>query len=129
MECSASVLTTEGINALVEPKWYPILLMDKLRDKTIGSNQFTKFDLKNGYYLIRIKEGDEWKTTFKTTLGLFEYTFMPFGLANAPATFQAMIDKVLEELNNIEVYYFDDVTIHTKGSLEDHCEGVQKVPK
>ena len=113
----------------MEPNQYPIPLIDELRDKTTGSIWFTKLDLKNGYYLIRIKEGDEWKTAFKTELGLFEYTVMPFGLANAPATFQAMMDKVLEGLSDIEVHYLDDVLIHTKGSLEDYCKAVKRVLK
>ena len=116
-----------GINQLVEPNRYPIPLMDKLRKKTAGSTWFTKLDLKNGYYLIRIKKGDEWKTTFKTKLGLFEYTVMPFGLANAPATFQAMMDKVLQGLDKTEVHYLDDMLIHTKGLLEDHCNAVEVV--
>ena len=62
-------------------------------------------------------------------LGLFEYTVMPFGLANAPATFQAIIDKVLEGLSDIKVHYLDNVLIHTKGSLGDHCKAVERVLK
>ena len=83
--------------------------------------------MKNGYYLIRIKEGDEWKTAFKTKLGLYEYTVMPFGLANAPASFQAMMDKVLQGLHDIEVHYLDDILIHTKGPIEKHYEAVESV--
>ena len=101
--------------------------MDELCEKTAGSTWFTKLNLKNGYYLIRIKEGDEWKTAFKTKLGLYEYTVMPFGLANAPATFQAMMDKVLQGLDKTEVHYLDDMLIHTKGSLYDHCDAVEAV--
>ena len=70
--------------------------MNELREKTQGLQWFTKLDLKNGYYLIRIKEGDEWKTAFKTKYGLYEYTVMPFGLINAPSSFQEMMDEVLQ---------------------------------
>lgn len=118
-----------GINQLVEPNRYPIPLMDELREKTTGSTWFTRLDLKNGYYLIRINEGDEWKTTFKTKLGLYEYTVMPFGLANAPASFQAMMDKVLQGLDDIEVHFLDDILIHTKGDIQDHYSAVEKVLK
>ena len=48
-------------------------------------------DLKNAFNLVRVKEGNEWKTVFRTHLGLFEYTVMPFGLTNVPATFQSLI--------------------------------------
>lgn len=101
--------------------------MDELRDKTIGSIWFTRLDLKNGHYLIRIKEGDEWKTAFKTKFGLYEYTVMPVWLTNAPASFQAMMDKVLQGLNDIEVHYLDDILIHMKGTIEKHYEAVESV--
>ena len=65
---------------------YSLPLMDELRDRVQGAKFFTKLDLRDGYYLIRIKEGDEWKIAFRTRYGHFEYKVMPFGLANAPAT-------------------------------------------
>ena len=61
--------------------------MNELHDRVRGAKIFTKLDLKSGYNLIWIKEGNEWKTAFRTRYGLFEYKVMPFGLANAPATF------------------------------------------
>ena len=76
---------------------YSLHLMDELRDRVQGARFFTKLDLRDGYYLIPIKEGDEWKTAFRTRNGHFEYKVMPFGLANAPATFQNMINDILRE--------------------------------
>ena len=81
-----------GINNVTVKNIYPLPLMDPLREQVKGATIFTKFDLRDGYYLIRIKEGDEWKTAFQTQYGQFEYKVMPFGLCNAPATFQGMMD-------------------------------------
>ena len=56
-------------------------------NQLIGSQLFTKIDLKDAFNQMRIKEGDKWKTAFKTRYGTFEYLVMPFGLTNAPTTF------------------------------------------
>ena len=64
-------------------------------DRLLKAKVFMKLDLCNTYYHIRIQEGDEWKTAFRMWYGYFEYMVMPFGLANAPATFQAYINRAL----------------------------------
>ena len=79
-----------GLNKVTVKNRYPLPLMSELRDRIDGAKIFTKLDLKDGYNLIRIKEGDEWKTAFRTRYGHFEYLVMPFGLVPAPATFQNM---------------------------------------
>ena len=80
---------------------------------------FSKLDLRNAYYRLHIKEGDEWKTAFKTRYGLFKYMVMPFSLANAPTTFQAYIYKALGYLvNSICIVYLDDILIYSKDKTE-----------
>src|SRR5690606_19053446 len=97
--------------------------MDQLKEATI----FTKLDLKGAYNLIRIKEGDEWKTAFRTRYGHFEYLVMPFGLTNAPATFQAFINDVLREyLDRFAVVYLDDILIFSR-NYQEHVGHVRVV--
>ena len=106
---------------------YSLPLMDELRDRVQGARFFTKLDLRDGYYLIRIKKGDEWKTAFRTSYGHFEYKVMPFGLANAPATFQNMINDILREyLNQRVLAYLDDILIYSK-NMDEHVALVRKV--
>ncbi len=73
---------------------------------------FTKLDLRNAYHLVRIREGDEWKTAFNTPRGHFEYRVLPFGLSNAPAVFQALVNDLLRDMLNQFIYvYLDDILI------------------
>jgi len=88
---------------------------------------FTKIDLKWGYNLICIKECDEWKTAFRTRFGLYEYIVMPFGLANAPVTFQNMINEVLRDLiDQGVVACMDDILIYSP-TEDEHVHIVTSV--
>ena len=89
--------------------------MNELRDHVCGAKIFTKLDLKSGYNLIQIKEGDDWKTAFRTHYGLFEYNVMPFELANAPATFQNMMNEIFKDMIDLGVIiYLDDILIYSE---------------
>ena len=101
--------------------------MNELRDCVRDAKIFSKIDLKSAYNLLRIKKGDEWKTAFRTRYGHYEYLVMPFGLANAPATFQTMIQEILKDLiNRGVVAYIDDILIYSS-TLEEHEKLVSEV--
>jgi len=101
--------------------------MQELQDRVQGAQWFTKMDLKNGFHLIRMKEGDEWKTTFRTRYGLLEFQVMPFGLTNTPSTFQDMMNHVLSDLLNVGVLaYMDDILVYAK-TEEEHDRLVKEV--
>jgi len=94
--------------------------MSELRSRLGKATIFTKLDLKNGYYLIRIAEGEERKTAFKSRYGLYEYTVMPFGLCNAHSMFQSMINDVFRDMLDVGVIaYMDDILIYTE-TVEEH---------
>jgi hypothetical protein len=75
----------------------PLPLIPELLNRLRGRHVFSKIDLRGAYNLVHIKPGDEWKTTFRTQYGHFEYLVMPFGLTNAPAVFQHMMNDILRE--------------------------------
>ena len=91
-----------------------------------GATIFTKLDLRNAYHLVRIREGDEWKTGFTTPLGHFEYLVMPFGLTNAPAVFQTLVDILRDMLHQFVFVYLDDILIFSR-SLAEHKLHVRQV--
>ena len=80
------------------PNKYPLLLISELLNKTRSRKWFTRLDLKNRYNLIRIAAGDEWKTAFRTKQGLFKYMVMLFGLTNATASFQEMMNTIFKDM-------------------------------
>lgn len=80
-----------GLNDITVKNKYPLPLINSVFGCLQEATVFTKLDLRNAYHLVRIREGDKWKTAFNTPLGHFEYLVMPFGLTNAPAVFQTLV--------------------------------------
>jgi len=103
--------------------------MQELQDWVRGVQWFAKMDVKNGFHLIRIREGDEWKTAFRSRYGLFEFQVMPFGLTNAPSTFQDMMNHIFSNMLNMgTLAYMDDILVYADRE-EKHDETVREVLK
>lgn len=115
------------LNSLTKKNRYPLPRIDDTLRQLQGSKVFTRLDLRGAFNLIRIREGDESLTAFRTRYGLFEYTVMPFGLTNAPATCQQFVNDVLRLfLDRFCVVYLDDVLIYSKNEQE-HESHVRQV--
>jgi hypothetical protein len=106
---------------------YPLPLTHEIIDRLQGAKYFTKLDLRSGYNLVRIAEGHEWKTAFKTRYGLFEWLVMSFGLTNAPAVFQHLMNDIFHDLTDVcLIIYIDDILIFSE-DLASHRRRVREV--
>ncbi|KAH0603597.1 uncharacterized protein H6S33_007256, partial [Morchella sextelata] len=116
-----------GLNELTVKNRYPLPLIRETLDHLSKAKWYIKLDLRQGYNQIRMAEGEEWKTAFRTRYGYFEYTVMPFGLTNEPATFQHFLnDCVRDYLDMFCTAYLDDILIYSD-TFEKHQIHVEKV--
>ena len=115
------------LNAITVPNKYPLPRIDEMIDHLQGAVWFTAIDVRDAYYRVRIYEGEEFKTAFIVNKELWEFTVMPMGLTNAPATFQNLMNDTLEGLIGVScVVYLDDILVFSK-TLEEHKQHVRQV--
>ena len=87
-----------GLNGITKKDRYPLPLVPDLLDRLRAAHTFTKLDLRGAYNLVRIADGDEWKTAFRTRYGSYEFNVMHYGLTNAPASFQRFMNEIFKDI-------------------------------
>lgn len=109
---------------------YTLPLVPVVLEMLRGASIFTKLDLRSAYNLIRIRRGDEWKTTFITPSGHYEYRVMPYGLANSPSVLQAFMNEVFREyLHRFVIIYIDEILIYSWNEADHHLHVAQVLQK
>ncbi len=108
------------LNAITKKDSYPLPRVETGLHAFFGSSWFSTLDLKSGYWQVEMDESDKEKTAFSTGEGLWQFLVMPFGLCNAPATFERLIEQVLMGLPwNVCLVYLDDIIVHAKSFDEE----------
>ncbi len=101
------------VNDVTRKDAYPLPWIDDTLDALRGSQYFSTFDVYSGYWQVKMDPKDIDKMAFVTRQGLFRFTVMPFGLGNAPATFERLMELILTGLNwKICLIYLDDVIVY-----------------
>ena len=112
--------------ASVKNKW-SIPLVDDLLEELAGSIAFSKIDLRAEYNQVRMNLEDVWKTNFRTHSGHYEYLVIPFGLTNAPTTFQGLMNSSFQKfLRKFLLVFLDDILVYNKHIIE-HIQHLREV--
>jgi hypothetical protein len=114
-----------ALNKITVKNRYPLPRIDDLFDRLQGASYFSSFDLSQGYHQIRLSDSDVPKTAFNTPLGHFEFRVLSFGLTNAPATFQSVMNGIFGHLPFCLVY-LDDILVFSK-TLDEHKAHLKEV--
>ncbi|MBW0572687.1 hypothetical protein O181_112402, partial [Austropuccinia psidii MF-1] len=115
------------LNAVTRKNRYPVPPMNQLLTVFNGATIFSKIDLHGAYNVLRIKEGDEHLTAFRTKYGSYEYLVMPFGLTNSPASFHNLVNDIFADFLDIfVVVYLDDIMVFSSPQ-EEHVKHVASV--
>ena len=105
---------------------YPLPRIDDLLDRLGKARHFTTLDLATGYHQIAVKEADIPKTAFRTQRGQFEFVVMPFGVTNAPSTFQRMMNQIFkDEMDKFVLVYLDDILVYS-ATLQEHIQHIRE---
>ncbi|KAF8761891.1 hypothetical protein RHS01_00317 [Rhizoctonia solani] len=123
------VVDYRRLNNRTKKNVYPLPRPDDLMAQLRGAKIFTKLDLRWGYNNVRVKEGDEWKTAFRTKYGLYKSLVMTFGFDKRPAAFQHFMNELFKDLLDVcVIIYLDDILIYSKDDAS-HTEHVHEVLK
>lgn len=116
-----------AVNGITKRHSYPLPKLEECLDQLVNAKIFSKLDLLSGFWQIGMDEESKEKTAFTTKFGQFQFNVMPFGLMNAPASFQQLMNRILKEyIDKFVIVYLDDILIYSKNK-EEHEKHIRMI--